>query len=68
MHQSTLLQNDHKLRYGIPYKVTKTQYDVCMKGDLKGSCSGKLENGEYYLTLINSRFKFMVELTLNCTE
>jgi len=68
MQQPTLLKEDFKIRYGIPLKVSRNQYIECLSGELIGACSGKIINGDHYLTLKNSRFKFMIELTLNLNQ
>lgn len=68
MQQPTILLDTHKIRYSTPLKVTATQYKACMFGDLKGTCFGTMQNGEYYLRLTTNRHKFLVELTLNTTE
>ncbi len=67
MEQPTLLKNDFKVKYGTPVKVSVTQYIECMSHEMKGTCSGKKINGEYYITLLDPRYRFMVELKLNTT-
>ncbi len=67
MNQPTLLKQDFKIKYGTPQKVTVSQYNACLAEEYEGICKGELINGEYYITLLNNRYKFVIELVLNTT-
>jgi hypothetical protein len=66
--QPQLLSNDIKVKYQIPLKVSEKQYIECLSHEMKGTCRGSKIRGEYYITLLNPRWKFMVELIVNNKE
>lgn len=63
--ESILLSKNFNLRYGKPVKVSYNQYVACLSNHMVGTCTGKLVNGEYYITLMDGRYKGIVEATLN---